>query len=583
MKYCNKYCEIAHWNVHRWPCNSEVRKEEWEPSAWVERRKPTWECKEELSRDIKDMRDYWSSIPAVDVLKLLNNEGLTGVQVQDDLRVLLCGDQDLNTAIKTVVDLPVSFAGNLEIVLNDESLDTTARNAIILLSPVFWPTNAPSMMLHIWYSCLIPQQMFTELQHILPEIESIITMLEARNQPEHEIYVHEWTCNCSNGYVINISLRINKWKYVALFLRGNEDLTSKEAIQIRRLHINGTFRKDYQERDLWNKNPSWRLSRMRFNEDGILMPFAASCEAFDTPNPTLWSQGYKWPLYWNADPLHEWNFGEVMEKYPTSNDLHGNLHYFLVDLLTRFCPPLHAEINARERRFTVTRGHCYELPLLHKAEDSSLKSTTKYDRIYVSCAFHEFTTFSRLLKSKSQNPHATLLTYHKEAFTHATGSQHGCSPQFLQLLDPDLKRAASYYVNSKTPGGPIGEKSTPHKDILNHQSFARRYKELFETWVLESKLIERAKARGWTKETQTIVLEEWPCRLKDGASQLEFEAVITNNVSNVCDRFLECNRGGDGEGKFEIRMSDELEGFNALCERYTGEGGFLGKLKQYGL
>lgn len=87
--------------------------------------------------------------------------------------------------IKSVVGLPQSYSGQCEVVVNDRDFDVTARNVILLLISLYFnPSEAPSMMLHVWYSAFIPDKMFRSLQDkILPLIQQVLQEFKTEQKP----------------------------------------------------------------------------------------------------------------------------------------------------------------------------------------------------------------------------------------------------------------------------------------------------------------------------------------------------------------------------------------------------------------
>lgn len=74
--------------------------------------------------------------------------------------------------MRSVVGLPLSYSGQCNVVINNRDFDVVARNAILLLTSLnFSPSQAAPMMLHIWYSAFIPENMIRSLQDtVLPLI-----------------------------------------------------------------------------------------------------------------------------------------------------------------------------------------------------------------------------------------------------------------------------------------------------------------------------------------------------------------------------------------------------------------------------
>jgi hypothetical protein len=82
---------------------------------------------------------------------------------------------DPRNIIKTLTGLPETYSGHCEVVVNDRDFDIVARNVILLLMALqFDPDTATPIMLHMWYSALIPAQMLRCLQEkVLPLVQDV--------------------------------------------------------------------------------------------------------------------------------------------------------------------------------------------------------------------------------------------------------------------------------------------------------------------------------------------------------------------------------------------------------------------------
>jgi hypothetical protein len=60
----------------------------------------------------------WGNIPALDLLKVAENEGDEAI-LQNDVSLLFAASGDLRNIIKTVVGLPEDYAGNCKVIIND--------------------------------------------------------------------------------------------------------------------------------------------------------------------------------------------------------------------------------------------------------------------------------------------------------------------------------------------------------------------------------------------------------------------------------------------------------------------------------
>lgn len=192
---------------------------------------------------------------------------------------------DLRNIVKTVAKIPALYIGSCDIIVNDKDADIVARNAILLLVALrFPPAEAASLMLHVWYSVLLPARMFALLRnYIAPIVEDVCSKI--RQQPEDWLHSKTWVPGSSS---LRLVLQKRQWDGILQYLRIPDRLTADKAQQARRatmLAPDRNFWKDYVDHVLFNLPPAWRVGMMKFLKDGILLPFGSSREDFDTPNP----------------------------------------------------------------------------------------------------------------------------------------------------------------------------------------------------------------------------------------------------------------------------------------------------------
>lgn len=191
---------------------------------------------------------------------------------------------DLRNVIKSITGLPPTFPKLCEVFLNDKELDIVARNAILLLTALrFDPESAAEIMVHIWYSALIPQPLLLCLrENLLPLLEDVRSKIRAK--PFNGLFSRTWIFG---SRTLQLVLRRDQWVSLPSYLDVPKGLSASKAHQVRMASTMAPERKDYLERALCAQLPGWRVSKMDFRMNGILLPFGSSKKLFDTPNPLV--------------------------------------------------------------------------------------------------------------------------------------------------------------------------------------------------------------------------------------------------------------------------------------------------------
>lgn len=221
----------------------------------------------------------WGNMPALDILKLDQNEGLSKMQDQN-MNLLFAASGDLRNVVKTVLGLPQDYTGKCTIAINDIGHTVTARNAILLLTALqFHPELATPIMLHIWYSALIPREILSLLQEwILPQIDGICEDIE--DNPHERGYSHRLVVGARSLY---LRLTTAEWFFLQDMFSNPDGLSASEAQDMRREVT--LSRLDHIDSMLCKLSPGQRASAMHFRQHGILLPFGASRREFTIPNP----------------------------------------------------------------------------------------------------------------------------------------------------------------------------------------------------------------------------------------------------------------------------------------------------------
>lgn len=244
------------------------------------------------------MQKYlWGNVPAIDLLNLKDNEVdapeenfrllFAGKDAPNPITLTLLANSlkasgDLRNFIKSVLGLPQKYTAMLETVINDRDFDIVSRNVILLLTALrFDPDTAAIIMLHLWYSALLPGRILHQLREsILPLIQEVCMKIQAK--PSGIMFSKKWTFGARS---LRLVLPKEDWNLLLSYFEVPKCLSPTEAQEVRRKTTMARERKDFLDRALYKMPPGWRAGTMKFRDDGVLLPFSASRREFDTPNP----------------------------------------------------------------------------------------------------------------------------------------------------------------------------------------------------------------------------------------------------------------------------------------------------------
>lgn len=222
---------------------------------------------------------FWGNVPALDLMQVASNEGESSI-LHENITMLFAASGDLRNVVKTVNGMPGTYSGDCSIVINDKNFAIAARNAMLLLTALhFEPAVASPIMLHLWYSAMLPKEMITALQEVvLPCISDVCEKI--KNKPEHSFQAKTFRFGQSS---VRLTFKKYEWFALGRMFLVPEGLTESQAQTIRHEVI--LARKDHIDRALLHMPPGRRAGMMKFREGGVLLPFGASCTAFSVPNP----------------------------------------------------------------------------------------------------------------------------------------------------------------------------------------------------------------------------------------------------------------------------------------------------------
>jgi hypothetical protein len=253
----------------------------WEPEWYREKRTPAFQYENTLLVEGQATKYMWGNIPALDVLRVQDNE-TAALAMNQDFNFLFAASGDPRNAIKTIVGLPDSYAGRCVTVLNDREFIIVARHAIMFLIALkFQPKTAVPMIFHLWYSALLPSSMMEAIHaFIFPLIDKVCGRIKDEGGSLLQAETFE-----INGKTIRIELKKGHWNRLAELCRIPTQLTAETAQCNRRNVMLDPEKVDFRERVMLSWSYGVCERETHFRESGIFLPFGCSTKPFDTPNP----------------------------------------------------------------------------------------------------------------------------------------------------------------------------------------------------------------------------------------------------------------------------------------------------------
>ncbi|KAI6373129.1 hypothetical protein MCOR25_003528 [Pyricularia grisea] len=407
VAYCGNECKNAHAADHMKDCQSDMLKPTWEPRWIKQNRPPNFIGGSTPSISTFGATNYlWGNVPAIDLIKLTDNEG---VGFKQDIDLLFAASGDLRNVILSIGQLPDQYKQAVTAVLNDKEFDVVARNAIMLLilATVEDKNEAADCVLHVFYSAFLTKSHMEILTNkIHPLVQDVCD--KTSTKLKDAILAKTWTFGGAEGRVqVRVVLSRGQWLDLLAMLKAPKKLKQTRAMDIRDRVVNARERIDYVDRHILCQLPNIRMGFHKFRVDGILLPFGASRTDFVLPNPTFFYKKHIWPMMDNADPFAGWPLPTVLDscKGPAKEDAYGALYEYVLQR-TSDC---YDQLAKRKTSFEL---YCTDARLL-----GGLMGNKTFDRIDVSniCDAgyigieNTIKLLGPMLKSTTVNEKATIL------------------------------------------------------------------------------------------------------------------------------------------------------------------------------
>ncbi|KAJ5956141.1 hypothetical protein N7501_010420 [Penicillium viridicatum] len=522
--YCSRECQKEHWPAHKEDCNNALAKDTWKPDWHTEDRDPTFFQMDpsELNSNA-DKMSWWGNMPALDLLKLDGNESQ---DASSKMHILLTSSHDIRNIVETVARLPDTYSGQCEIVMNGVSFGIFAQNIVLALTAFhFPPEEAAPIMIHLWYSALIPTSVLTALQSkLLPLIEKVCSEVVLK-RPKR-FFKWAWKKNRSS---LQLELLRDEWERLRYILRFPGRFSASEATRNRQDVMLADKRVDSLHRTLHAQPRYWRLSTMKFRRDGILLPFGCSRKEFDTPNPMIFSASRSWPMPDSTDPRSSWDIQEVCTgahtaNYPAKNDLYGMLFIHLRETFLRFC----RQLTKRSITIRLISVDSLSLPgYFKKLEHPGFDRIETYINAEKEVLGIDITLALNipLLKPKIQNPKAMILVLFVCDIEEMSS---------MDTMDKDVARVARYLPEPET---------TDHNDAdqmrrRRSSSFVCNVSKLFDLYKKAHNFDKIPEKYGVKMRGNNTIVAHWPMRPGKNAPQEVFDLLEGSGATGF-ERYVE--------------------------------------------
>ena len=140
-----------------------------------------------------------------------------------------------------------------------------------------------------------------------------------------------------------------------------------------------------------------------------------------------------------------------------------------------------------------------------------------------------------MLKSKAENPHATLITLFLNAVQQVITPEDRINATKLEAakLSPYMPVTREVLMN--------GEGSPDLVRFVEAQQYVRDFDKFFERYMRIHNFEDTAKGVGLQMKKRNTVIGEWPMRLKKGSTNEQFE-ILNMSGNTGSERYVEWKR-----------------------------------------
>ncbi|KAL8367047.1 hypothetical protein RB599_010961 [Gaeumannomyces hyphopodioides] len=514
VAYCCIECKEKNAEEHKKDCESDLLKADWRP-VWIrQHRMPTFLSDEGPKMEYFGTFKYlWGNIPAVDIVKLRENEG---VRFERNLDLLLPASGDLRNVIMSIGKLPQEYKHDVSVVLNDKEFDVVARNVILLLifATVQDADTAADCVLHVFYSAFLTKSHMDILTIMLrPLVQDVCTKTEGKDQ--EALLAKTWTLK--DGVQMRVVLSRRQWLRLLAMTEAPKKIKIGKAKATRDKVVNARAREDYRDRHMLCQIPHMRMGSNKFYADGMLLPFGTPRADFTMPNPTFFQEKDVWPMMDSSDPLAGWSLPDVLDSQrgPARKDAYGALYEYIFNRGREF----HGQLAFRKISFELC---CTDVRLL-----KDMIPNKKFDRIEASNICDTgylgiestLDAVSPMLKTPEVNDKATILMVFLNAVEEVVMSLGPTSDdeKVFEKVMEYMDKPAQF--SSLAPFTSMMAAVSLRDEALNFtirsmaaKDSARDIDMIFDAYMKRFRFDDVGVTRGVQMKEKNTIVEKWPMR-----------------------------------------------------------------------
>lgn len=237
----------------------------------------------------------------------------------------------MRNVVRTINELPVNYAGHLTILLNDRQPMIVVRNILLLfiLGTISDSAEAAEVALHFWYSAFVPMTHKTVLSSKFMQLAERLqdSSLNIKLGEQSLMTGAISTQTLASLFMLfksdlplgNASNEIHRVRFVVVFCYDSEAQSVSQRFEPSRV--------DRHHRDYCRMEPSHRLASLEFRRFGLVYPFGAANNHFNSTNTFLFSSDGRWLQSDMATPLLSWKCVHLVVLQPLKNYTHADLQH----------------------------------------------------------------------------------------------------------------------------------------------------------------------------------------------------------------------------------------------------------------